>query len=520
MLRSALPAARLLPFLTALVLATPALAGHLYVDSTHGLDTNPGTSPALPFKHIFKALQVGGTSNDVVHLAPGEYSAATGEHFPLALGATRLTGDEGPAVTFILGTGNDILLDAVKPAGVTAKLDIDGLSLVGGRTGLRVNSPSGIYQVTLQDVSFDGMSQDGVEAHAIPSGAGSQLNLGLFRGTISHCLRGLTFQISSPTMKSVLALGSIDFVDNTIALNGESAGDVIATTTSCRVVGNSLNGLRFLANGGSVDFNVQGCLIASNGVGIESGGLGGTSTLDVRYCTIADNGVGLTTSSFPTPPVASSIDGSILWNNGDDVALGGPMAATFTDVSDGDFGGRDGNLSVDPQFRDEPAGDYRLSWGSPMIEAAGPRQAIDLVGTFRPTDGDLDVTADNDLGCLEFAPLDMISPAAVPSIPALPLGGTLRLEAWGPAGATAVLFVTPSKPIPQPTKFGVLWLDLAFFFPLAVLPVGPTTPGVFEATVPNDPELFGSIPVLQTLTTSPIAPKGKALSNMTIFSIE
>jgi hypothetical protein len=140
--------------------------------------------------------------------------------------------------------------------------------------------------------------------------------------------------------------------------------------------------------------------------------------------------------------------------------------------------------------------------------------ASDLVGNLRPTDGNLDAVAVSDIGCLEFVPLDLISPPPTGVSPVVALGGQLRLEAWGESGAAAALFVSPSKPIQQRTKFGALFLDVFFMFPLGTLAAGPVTPGVFEATVPVDSALSGLELVFQTLTTSSVAPKGKALSNL------
>ena len=510
-----------LTLIAALVLlAPPAQAGHLYVNSALGNDSNPGTSPELAFKHIGKALQVGGTKNDAIHIAAGEYSAATGEAFPLIIAATRQISGAGSGLTHIVGGAGDTLLVAAAPAQPLGIIDIDGLTLIGGRTGLSVTSPAGIYQVTLQDVVIADMSENGIEAHASPAGAaGSQVNLGFYWGRISGCQRGVNFQVTSPTLKSVLVVGQSRLEANAIGVDVECAGDVMATVSTSRIADHALVGLRAVANGGSVLFNVSSSLVARNGLGIEAGGVGGVTKVDVRSCTIADNGTGLTTATLRTPPLTTSIANSILWNNDDDVALAGPVSAQFNDVSDADFAGASGNVSVDPLFRDERAGDYRLSWGSPLIETGAAIPANDLDGNARPTDGNLDIVAVNDVGALEFVPLDMISPALNGQIPELPLGGTLRLEAWGPAGATAALFVSPSKPIPISTAFGFLSLDPAFFFPLGSLAAGPASPGVFEVVIPDAPALVGLIPVLQTLTTSTLAPKGKALSNMVTFSI-
>jgi hypothetical protein len=66
-----------------------------------------------------------------------------------------------------------------------------------------------------------------------------------------------------------------------------------------------------------------------------------------------------------------------------------------------------GNITADPLFRD-PAGDFRLRFGSPAIDSGGACQAIcqstpDLDGRTRPIDGDGDGTATRDMGAYEYA---------------------------------------------------------------------------------------------------------------------
>ncbi len=63
-----------LPFLAA---ALPAqYLTHYWVDAAKGSDTNPGTSPAKPFKSITKAIGLA-QLNAVVHVMPGVYSPTT-----------------------------------------------------------------------------------------------------------------------------------------------------------------------------------------------------------------------------------------------------------------------------------------------------------------------------------------------------------------------------------------------------------------------------------------------------------
>ena len=509
-----------------LLLAPHAEAGHLYVDPVNGSDANAGTSPGTAFKHIRKALQVANPGGDKIHLAPGEYSAASGELFPLSLGEGDLVGDAGSEVTLIKGAANELLFAATNPSpGGANLLELTGLSLIGGRTGLRVDNPAGIYQVWVQDVAIAGMSQDGIEAHAIPTGAaGSQVNLLVFRTTITGCLRAVTFQTSSPTLKSVLAIQSSRLQSNAVGLNAESSGDLLTTVISSRIEDNTLNGLRAFANGGKAQLEVEGSLVARNVVGVEAGGLGGgTTLLGVRACTVARNGVGVSTVGFPDPPASTVLEGSIVWENADDLALDGPVSAELNDVSDGDFAGGNGNLAVDPLFRDADAGDFRLSWGSPVVEVVTTRIPFELVGNQRPCDGNLDVAQVADMGCLEFTPLDMVQPeltVLTGGFPSIGPGETLRLEAWGPPGSVALLLVSPAKAVAISTGFGVFFLDPSFFFVLAALPAGPTRPGVLQVVIPNVAALNGLAPDFQALTTSALAPKGKALSNPALCQIE
>ena len=57
---------------------------HLYVNSQSGLDDAVGTQDH-PMKTLYRALEQA-QAGAIVHLAPGTYSAATGEVFPLRIG--------------------------------------------------------------------------------------------------------------------------------------------------------------------------------------------------------------------------------------------------------------------------------------------------------------------------------------------------------------------------------------------------------------------------------------------------
>ena len=67
-----------------------------------------------------------------------------------------------------------------------------------------------------------------------------------------------------------------------------------------------------------------------------------------------------------------------------------------------------GNISVDPQFaRERPRTAYRLTAGSPAIDAAAPPSvagSTDAAGRPRVVDGNGDGSAVIDLGAYEFNP--------------------------------------------------------------------------------------------------------------------
>ncbi len=76
------------------------------------------------------------------------------------------------------------------------------------------------------------------------------------------------------------------------------------------------------------------------------------------------------------------------------------------DIYDGGAGGMtsSGNMFVDPLFASVAAANFRLSEGSPLIDAANPSLAPtnDIDRVDRPYDGDGDLTALPDVGAFEF----------------------------------------------------------------------------------------------------------------------
>ncbi len=102
----------------------------------------------------------------------------------------------------------------------------------------------------------------------------------------------------------------------------------------------------------------------------------------------------------------------------------------------GDQTGMAGNISADPLFVDEGAGDFRLTKTSPAVDAGTNTlaPANDFAGTSRPLDGNGDGVAITDIGAFEFAP----PPATVTPT-------TVKLRTHTPTrAATAVKTAAPA----------------------------------------------------------------------------
>ena len=139
------------------------------------------------------------------------------------------------------------------------------------------------------------------------------------------------------------------------------------------------------------------CLLYRN---TSSGGALRTynGAVSVVNCTIADNvGGGI----WRTGTGTLNVTNAIVWGNGDD--LNG-CAATYSCIEDGDAGA--GNIKADPSFIDPAAGNYRLSGGSPCIDAANAAAALatDILGHPRRDDPGTppDGVPYPDMGAYEF----------------------------------------------------------------------------------------------------------------------
>lgn len=219
--------------------------------------------------------------------------------------------------------------------------------------------------------------------------------------------------------------------------------------------------------------------------------------------------------SFLAKPVLAHC---IVWGNAPDIPY--QHAQTFgakafytrrCDVEDWPGGGD--SFSLDPRFVDPAAGDWRLAFASPCVDAgtrldgAARPPALDLDGRERELDGDLDTRARLDLGAFEHAPLELVTSCA--------LGSSAIARLWGEDGATATLFAARGGLLARTldTPFGGLRLEPRSSFALGAASLGSAQPGTLHFTLPADPALAGASFGFQALASDGHAPQGAAYTN-------
>ena len=169
-------------------------------------------------------------------------------------------------------------------------------------------------------------------------------------------------------------------------------------------------------------------------------------------------------------------------------------------------------LDVDPLFLDAANGDYRLSVGSPALEAGDPALLLagtDAAGQPRVLDADLDRVMVVDLGGYEFSHVTLaVSGNATP-------GGTVTLDSTGTSGLALFLFVgtVPGEVLFKP--FGRIFFSLAS--PWLIVPLGTLPDSTSFVVASNVP--VGTIVFLQDLAFDPPSSGGN-LSNAVEVRIE
>lgn len=140
---------------------------------------------------------------------------------------------------------------------------------------------------------------------------------------------------------------------------------------------------------GSGDVTFSNCVIAGADRGVNADG---AAVVRLTNCTLDDNRIGVWGHGGTLQVVNTIIAHSL--EAGLENALGSPLTWRYNDVwsaTGANYSGvpnqtgQNGNLAVDPKLRNPGAGDYRLSYASPVIDAADGSAAptTDLAGAAR-----------------------------------------------------------------------------------------------------------------------------------------
>ena len=148
------------PTTDSLSLALTRLPKSFYVNPKTGKDTNAGTK-LLPFKTLARALG-SAIAKDTVRLAPGTYSATTGERFTNASQQVQV-----PAGVLILGTPAGELTTRLQGVAGETGLNFKGAAIVrnvvvaGFSTGIRATQGVQLLRQIILDQNFFGMDLSG-----------------------------------------------------------------------------------------------------------------------------------------------------------------------------------------------------------------------------------------------------------------------------------------------------------------------------------------------------------------------
>jgi hypothetical protein len=507
--------------LVALVLlGAPALASDFYVDVVNGNDANTGTSTASAWKTLTHASQFSSQgSGTTIHVAPGTYSPASGETFPLLFDFQRLVSDQGSSTTILDGGfGNQPLiamssLGAATPKGLAL---LQGFTLQSADSGIDASANCNAIDAEVADCRFAFLSTRGIRADSAGFGfAGGSVHMLVERCAFESLPDGIT-------ATAMYSGGTVTVVDSTFSLCGDagidihvgssptSFGDLTFTLTRCRFDSNTNAGLSATAtNQGSWTGTLADCVLVHNGAGISTsapGGLGNYMRTDLVRCTVADNfGAGVRVLGA-TQQVhgESSLTSTIVNGNAPDLDVSNVTSTAFSQIG-----------GPDPLFVDRVHGVYRLQFGSPCIDAgdpATPAGTLDIARVARSIDGNLDTNERADVGAYEFTPLRLVTSGH--------LGTPLRLESSGETGGTSTIYFTRGAPVsPMSTPFGQFDLNPSTFGTLLHTNVAPFPPVGFQRPIPSSPVLVGHTFSFQGLTTSSVAPQGSAYTNVVSFTV-
>lgn len=347
--------------------------------ATNGAAIYPYTSWETAARIIQNAIDVA-SSNDTVIVGDGTYSSGLavtpGNQISNRVCVTRpmtIRSLSGPSRTHIVGTG---------PRGHTgvrcvylgAGATLSGFTLTNGHSAQYGNSPfdNGGGAVFVRDDST--VSNCVLQTGSSSWGGGAYLYQG---GMLAQCV--------------VSGFGA-DYGGGVYMYYGGGLKNCILDRNGAFMGGG------LLAEGSGA--SISGCLLSSNTAAYG----GGAYSLGVAFSnsTFAANAAEYGGGIFVH--AGDRLDGCILYLNS--ASKSGPSIY----YESGAWGFSHSFLSdspiAAPMFVDAPAGDYRLRYGSPCIDAGNPLAVpcTDIDGKPRPSDGNWDGTNRFDIGAYEYDP--------------------------------------------------------------------------------------------------------------------
>jgi hypothetical protein len=356
-----------------LLLAVSSLsAATHYVSLESTNPTPPYTNWATAATNIQDAVDAAAASDEVV-VTNGVYAGGLAATNLLALRSVN-----GPQLTIINGGGTN------RCANLSDGASLSGFTLTNGACFSPFSGGGGVWCASTNAVVSNcvivGNSATG------QGGAGG----GIWQGTLYDCrlsgnrASGLLEGGHTGGGAAFSTLYNCTLTDNSAWIGG---GALSSTLYNCTLTGNSAR-----KGGGALSSTLYNCTLTGNSASFGGGACGGTLNNCIVYFNTAGSG-------------GANYDSACTLN----YCCTTPLPANGV-----------GNITNEPAFVNGAAGNYRLSPGSPCIDAGTNLSAMltnDLDGRLRPVDGDGDGLAAFDIGAYEYRELLVWADSASPVPP-------------------------------------------------------------------------------------------------------
>ncbi len=375
---------RSLAYVFAVAVYSSAQAGTIYVDVTNC--PGPGDGSELdPYCSLQTAIDNAGLEGDEIVVAPGTYF----ETIDFIGKAVWLHSSDGPEVTVISANGPDGADSAVTCAsGEGDDTILEGFTLTDG-TGTTVVFLGSAFEAgggmvnmddsnpTVTNCTFTGNSADS---------GGGMYNQNESSPTVTNC----TFTENSSS-------GMVNNNSN-------------PTVTNCTFSGNTATNGGGMSNVFNSSPTVANCTFSGNSATNDGGGMrNNNGNPMVANCTFSGNTAATGGAMLNVFNSTVTLTNCILWGDSPNeiVEAADPITnVLYSDVQGGWSG--IGNIDADPSFVDPDNGDFRLSPGSPCIDAGNNWGVAGLMET--DLDGNPRFMADGndfDPGCGEPVVVDI-----------------------------------------------------------------------------------------------------------------